>query len=336
MTLAGADAWLARAPGRRRRGHRGAAPCHESGGRVRRPAHRGIRCQANRRARRRGCALGTLQRLDRPPGSWRDTTLPPSPPGARRGRGVRGSKLGALRGVRGRPEACARQRAPGPRRRPAAPGHRDLPYRSGSPPGAPRGLLPADGRRDRGAACRRGRGGPGRRPRPGRYVPVRGGQGPQGGAGRRSSARPTTSPPSGPTCGWTPSRQVRRSGSETTPRGSPPGSSSATRPVSARRSSVRANGSVSARAPTMVSKPPWAPTSSAAPPSTRRTGSSSNGGLALLYPQLPEFETLRARLDGMRRAWRAVGRCLGARVQRALQGTRLPSGRLASAADTLR
>ena len=27
--------------------------------------------------------------------------------------------------------------------------------------------------------------------------------------------------------------------------------------------------------------------------------------VALLYPQLPEFETLRTRLDGMRRAWRA-------------------------------
>ena len=73
----------------------------------------------------------------------------------------------------------------GARRRPAAPGHRCLPRRGGSSPGAPRGLLPADGGRD-GGRCS-----PTRSSRPGprtsashRHVPVRGGQGPQGGAGR--------------------------------------------------------------------------------------------------------------------------------------------------------
>ncbi len=34
--------------------------------------------------------------------------------------------------------------------------------------------------------------------------------------------------------------------------------------------------------------------------------------LALLYPQLPEFETLRARLDEMRDALARVGRRVGA------------------------
>ena len=63
--------------------------------------------------------------LPRPSGA---THAPPVGRAARRGRGVRGGELGALRGVRGRPEAPAgRRTAPAPLRDPAAPGHRRLP-----------------------------------------------------------------------------------------------------------------------------------------------------------------------------------------------------------------
>ena len=88
------------------------------------------------------------------------------------------------------------------------------------------------------------------------------------------------------------------------PRGSPPGSSSATRLVSARRSPARGRGSAWTRTPTRPSRLPWRPMPSVAPSSIRRTGCWSSGRAALLYPLLPEFETLRACLDGMRRAWR--------------------------------
>ena len=49
---------------------------------------------------------------------------------------------------------------------------------------------------------------------------------------------------------------------------------------------------------------PSPPTPSAVPPSTRPTDIWSSARAALLYPPLPEFETLRARLDGVRSLWR--------------------------------
>ena len=57
---------------------------------------------------------------------------------------------------------------------------------------------------------------------------------------------------------------------------------------------------------------------------------------ALLYPQLPGFETLRARLDRMRPLWRDWADRWAVRLQRALQGARVPAGRRAPAADDLR
>ena len=47
--------------------------------------------------------------------------------------------------------------------------------------------------------------------------------------------------------------------------------------------------------------------------------------VALLYPQLPEFEDLRACLDSMRAAWRDWADAWGTRLQRALSQRGLPS-----------
>src|SRR6266702_2459283 len=94
----------------------------------------------------------------------------------------------------------------------------------------------------------------------------------------RWAARPTTRPPDGPTHAWSPRRPTHPSGSAMTPHGSPPGSSSARRLASARRSPAQGCGSAWIRAPTQPSRLPWRSMPSVALQSTRRTGCWSSGG----------------------------------------------------------
>ena len=161
-------------------------------GRPRRPAQlAGFVASRIGAAEDRGRALGAVRRLDRPS---RGLAGGSSPPGGPRAEDVAFAAAGwALCGrVRRRPEAPAGQATswrPPPICRarsstPAAPSRRTC--------GSGTRASIADGGRDGGAPRRRGRGGPGRGPREDRHVPLRGGQGPAGGAGRpgRRGLRP--------------------------------------------------------------------------------------------------------------------------------------------------
>ena len=254
----------------------------------------------------RGRSLGAFRRLDR---ASRQLARRHAPAGhaPRRGRGVRRRELGACVEYADdlkRPPVAARLQAA---RGPAAPGHRRLPRPRGPSPGAARGLLPPDGGRDGGAPRRRGRGGPGRGPREDRHLPVRGGQGPRGGARGRSGAATGQAAWPAWACGPRRRRVVlapRRPVAAVRLAARPP-----TRPVSARRSG-RAATSLDARGDMERAIERYAVARCRR--STRPTGTWSSGGRPCSTRRCPSSRSLRARLDRMRVALARLGRPLGA------------------------